>query len=54
MGDCLKEADETLYWLELLLDEKIVPASRLQPLADEANEIVAIFVTIVKQARGHA
>ena len=53
MGDCLKEADETLYWLELLLDEKIVPAVKLQPLADEANEIVAIFVTIVKQARGH-
>ena len=53
MGDCLKEADETLYWLELLLDEKIIPAAKLQPLADEANEIVAIFVTIVKQARGH-
>jgi four helix bundle protein len=32
MGDCLKEADETLYWLELLLEENVVPAKRLQPL----------------------
>ena len=32
IGDCLKETDETLYWLELLLDEKLVPARRLQPL----------------------
>jgi four helix bundle protein len=53
MGDCLKEADETLYWLELLLDEKIIPAARLQPLTAVASEIVAIFITIIKRARGH-
>jgi four helix bundle protein len=53
MGDCLKEADETLYWLELLLEENVVPAKRLQPLAAEANELVAIFITIIKNARGH-
>jgi four helix bundle protein len=53
MGDCLKEADETLYWLELLLEEKIVPEARLQPLTAEASEIVAIFITIIKRARGH-
>jgi len=52
-GDCLKEADETLYWLELLLEENVVPAKRLQPLAAEANELVAIFITIIKNARGH-
>ncbi len=53
MGDCLKEADETLYWLELLLEEKIIPAAKLQSLTAEASEIVAIFVTIIKRARGH-
>jgi four helix bundle protein len=53
MGGCLKEADETLYWLELLVDEKVVPAPKLQPLADESNELVAIFVTIVKSGRNH-
>jgi len=54
IGDCLKEADETLYWLELLLEESFVPASRLRPLVNEANELVAIFTTISKHARGIA
>jgi four helix bundle protein len=53
LGDCLKEADETLYWLELLMDENVVPRKRLAPLADEANELVAIFFTIFKRERGH-
>ena len=52
IGDCLKEADETLYWLELILDESFVPARRLQPLVNEADELVAIFTTIAKRARG--
>ena len=52
IGDCLKEADETVYWLELLADEKIVSHTRLAPLLQEANELVAILVTISKHARG--
>ncbi|MGA2868063.1 MAG: four helix bundle protein [Verrucomicrobiota bacterium] len=53
-GDCLKEADETLYWLELLLEEGVLSAKRLEPLVAETGELVAIFITIVKRARGHA
>src|SRR5205809_3765998 len=52
IGDCLKEADETLYWLELLLEENFVPVKRLQPLANEADELVAILTTISKRSRG--
>jgi four helix bundle protein len=52
IGDCLKEADETLYWLELMSDEQIIAARRLGPLIQEASELVAIFVTISKRARG--
>ena len=52
IGDCLKETDETVYWLELLTDEKVVVQTRLAPLLQEANELVAIFVTISKRARG--
>jgi four helix bundle protein len=52
IGDCLKEADETLYWLELLSDEQVLTPKRLAPLIQEANELVAIFVTISKRARG--
>lgn len=52
IGDCLKEADETLYWLELLTEENIMPAKQLEPLLKEADELVAIFVSISKRARG--
>jgi four helix bundle protein len=54
IGDCLKEADETLYWLELLSDENVVASSRLRLLLGETNELVAIFTTISKRARGDA
>ena len=52
IGDCLKEADETLYWLELMADENIVAATRLKSLLKEADELVAIFTTISKRACG--
>src|ERR1700742_4052752 len=54
IGDCLKEADETLYWLELLSEENIITASRLRFVITEADELVAIFTTISKRARGDA
>jgi len=38
--------------LELLLEESFITAKRLQPLTDEANELVAIFTTISKRAKG--
>jgi len=52
VGDCLKEADENVYWLELLMEENVVAKRRLSALLEEANELVAIFVTISKRARG--
>lgn len=48
---CLREADETLYWLELLAESNLVKATRLAPLMDECNQLVAIFVTTVKRAK---
>jgi four helix bundle protein len=52
IGDCLKETDETLYWLELLTEEKIVPPRRLQPLLDETDELLAVLTTISKRSKG--
>ncbi len=52
IGDCLKEADETAYWLELLAEENILPKARLEPLLQETNELISILVTISKRARG--
>jgi len=51
MGDCLKELDETAYWLELLMEAGIVTESRLSPLLDETGQLIAIFVTIIKHAK---
>ncbi len=47
----LQELDETLYWLELLIDSAIVSAKRLKPLCDETDELIAIFVTITKKTK---
>jgi four helix bundle protein len=50
-GDCLREIDETAYWLELLVDAKIISADKLQPLRGECDELIAIFVTILKRSK---
>ena len=50
-GDSLRELEESAYWLELLVDGGLVPPDKLQPLRKECDELTAIFVTIVKQAR---
>lgn len=39
----LEEADETVFWLEMLRESGLIPAHRLGPLLDEANQLVAIF-----------
>ncbi len=52
LGDCLKEAAESEYWIELLGDESVVPQKRLSPLLDETGQLIAIFVTILKKGRG--
>jgi len=51
LGDCLKELDETDYWLSLLVKSKIVPVSRMQSLQNETNELIAIMVTIIRKTK---
>ncbi len=51
-GDCLREAEETAYWLELLVSSKIAPAAKLESLRKEADELIAIFVAILKRSKG--
>jgi four helix bundle protein len=47
----LQELDETLYWLELLTEAEIVGVSRLQPLESETNELIAMFVSMVRNLK---
>jgi len=48
MGVVLEEADETLYWLELLAESAIVKPALLKDLMAEANALVAIFVATLR------
>jgi four helix bundle protein len=50
-GDSLRELEETAYWLELLVDGKIVAAEKLSALRQECDELIAIFVTILKRSK---
>jgi len=49
----LKEARESHFWLRLLRDSESVRAARINPLLQEASEIVAILTTIAKKANPH-
>ena len=51
VGDSLRELDESAYWLELLSEEPAISSARLAPLRDETNELVAIFVTVLLNAK---
>ena len=50
-GDSLRELEETAYWLELLVEAKIVQAEALAALERECDELIAIFVTILKRSK---
>ena len=49
-GDSLRELEESAYWLELLVDGRIVSADKVQSLRDECDQLTAIFVTIIRRA----
>ena len=50
-GDCLKEIEETEYWLELLVDSGCLAAADLADLLDETRQLIAIFTTINKRSK---
>ena len=47
----LQELEETQYWLELIGDAEIISVQRLTPLIQEAEELTAIFVSMVKAVK---
>jgi four helix bundle protein len=49
-----EEADETLYWLELLVESKIISEANLTDLMQEVNEIIAMTVSSIKTSRANA
>jgi four helix bundle protein len=47
----VREADETLYWLELLAESNTVKPSRLSDIIQECSELRAIFAKTARSAR---
>lgn len=47
----LQELDETDYWLNLLVRAEIAPEDKMNPLIQETNELMAIFVSIVTKIK---
>jgi four helix bundle protein len=50
LGIALEEADETLYWLELVRDGKLLSESKVSLLLKEADELTAILASGRKSA----
>jgi four helix bundle protein len=50
---CEEEADESLFWMELLVESGLVAAEKLNDLMLETNELVAIFSSSAKTARAN-
>lgn len=46
---CVKELEETAYWLRLLIKANLVVAPKLEPLLAETSELTAIFVASVRK-----
>ncbi len=51
LGVVVEEADETIYWLELLAENNIVRKDRLEKLLAEAHELTAIFTAARQTSR---
>ena len=53
MGIVVEEADETLFWLELLGETGVIREARAQELLREANELLAIFGASLRTSKEH-
>lgn len=53
LGVVLEEVDESAFWIELLIDAGKTTSDEASGLLREANELVAIFTSSIKTARGN-
>lgn len=51
MRICRKEAKETVYWLNLIIESNPEMGERIKPLIQEAQELVKIFASIIEKSR---
>jgi four helix bundle protein len=51
LGIVIEEADESAYWLELIAESEMLKPALIQPLIQEASELVAILTAAVKTTK---
>lgn len=51
LGTVEEEADETMYWMELIVESGLMPESQITDLYKEADEILSIVISSIKTAR---
>jgi four helix bundle protein len=53
MNIVVEEADETVFWLEFIVDTEILPGEKLKLLLKEGNELLAICAASLRTAKHH-
>ena len=51
IGVVVEESDETVFWLEMLVETNLVSPRKMEDLLREANELLAIFAASQRTAR---
>ena len=51
VGIAVEESDESALWMELIIEDNILPAKQVESLLQEANELTAIFCASIKTSR---
>jgi len=51
LGIVREECDESIYWMELLIESGLMTEKRLQSLMEEANELLSIVISSIKTAK---
>ncbi len=52
MGIVEEETDESVFWIEMLVETNLVKPNLVEDLLDEGNQLTAIWVTSINTARG--
>jgi len=51
LGVTLEEADESVYWLEIISESNLISQDKIKSLTNEGNQIVAILVSSINTAK---
>lgn len=54
MGLVVEEADESLFWMELLVETECIPGEAVKPLMTESKELLSVFAASLQTAKRNA